>query len=89
MKKMLTEDLITKDAILERHRKRALRDTNKSTETRIVEFLKDKQFKITGLGYPKNKVTLTLEIALPNTDEDFFISEEISSILIDAHGGIS
>ncbi|EKR73176.1 hypothetical protein LEP1GSC041_1448 [Leptospira noguchii str. 2006001870] len=86
---MLTENIITKEAILERHKQRTAHNINKSIETRIVEFLKDKKFKITGLGFPENTITLTLEIDLPNTDEDFFISEDITSILIDAHGGIN
>ncbi|TGK28800.1 hypothetical protein EHQ13_16485 [Leptospira gomenensis] len=88
---MLTKEMFTKEAILERHKQLLDHAIDKSTEARVIEFLKEKTFIISGLAFPSpgEKVKLTLEIQFSNSEEYVFESEKISSILIDAHGGIS
>ncbi|UML84102.1 hypothetical protein FH587_19050 [Leptospira interrogans] len=87
----LSPENFTKEAISNRHKQLLDQAVDKSTEARVIEFLKGKPFSISGLLFPSpgERIKLTLEMQFSNSKEYVFESEKITSILIDAHGGIS
>ncbi|RHX83853.1 peptidase M50 [Leptospira stimsonii] len=90
---MLTKDMFTKDAILERHRNYRINVKENTIEARLLDFLKDKNIEIIHYQGDVNNdfCDINLRINFPKAEEtidSIFISEEIFCLYADIVQGL-